>query len=329
MKLCQFYTTETYRAADLQRRVPVHARLGALVGDKIVDITDRAARCADLRDPQFAGVLTAAVAMAPEFEPLRAELRAAGGDIRKLSADGGSRGDSVLDPDKVYFGPCVLRPSQFMDFYAFEQHVMTMRKKRGFDFIVPEWYEVPAYYNSNATSLIGHGMTAIFPAGEEKMDYECEMACVIGRPIRNATLETARAAIAGYATLNDLSARARQTKVMPINMGPSAGKDFGSALGPYLVTPDEIPDLGALGMRAFVNGEKWTDGRYGTVQHSFEAMIVFTSASRWLYPGDVLGSGTVGGGCGAELGKFLKPGDTVRVEIDTLGAVENRVERDG
>lgn len=322
MKLCQFYASEKDRAVDLQNRVPVGARLGVLIDGKIVDITDRAAKHADLRDPQFAGVLTAAVAMAPEFEPLRAELRAAGGEFRKLSADGG------LAPEKVFFGPCVLRPSQFMDFYAFEQHVMTMRKKRGFDFIVPEWYEVPAYYNSNATSLIGHGMTATFPAGEEKMDYECEMACIIGRPIRNATLETARTAIAGYATLNDLSARARQTKVMPINMGPSAGKDFGSALGPYLVTPDEIPDLGALGMRAFVNGEKWTDGRYGTVQHSFEAMIVFASASRWLYPGDILGSGTVGGGCGAELGKFLKPGDTVRVEIDTLGVVENRVERD-
>lgn len=315
MKLCQFYTSEKDRAADLQHRVPVNARLGALIDGKVVDITDRATKHADLRDPQFAGVLTAAVAMAPEFEALR-------GEIRKLPGDGG------LAPENVFFGPCVLRPSQFMDFYAFEQHVMTMRKKRGFNFIVPEWYEVPAYYNSNATSLIGHGMTATFPAGEEKMDYECEMACIIGRPIRNATLETARAAIAGYATLNDLSARARQTKVMPINMGPSAGKDFGSALGPYLVTPDEIPDLGALGMRAFVNGEKWTDGRYGTVQHSFEAMIVFASASRWLYPGDILGSGTVGGGCGAELGKFLKPGDTVRVEIDTLGVVENRVERD-
>lgn len=315
MKFCQFYRSEKDRAADLQRRVPVDARLGALIGDRIVDITDRAAQCADLRDPQFAGVLTAAVAMAPEFEALR-------GEVRTLSTDGG------LMPEEVFFGPCVLRPSQFLDFYAFEQHVMTMRKKRGFDFIVPEWYEVPAYYNSNATSLIGHGMTAIFPAGEDKLDYECEMACIIGRPIRNATLETARSAIAGFATLNDLSARARQTKVMPINMGPSAGKDFGSALGPYLVTPDEIPDLGALGMRAFVNGEKWTDGRYGTVQHSFEAMIVFASASRWLYPGDLLGSGTVGGGCGAELGKFLKPGDTVRVEIDTLGTVENRVERD-
>lgn len=315
MKLCQFYLSAKERLADLAKRVPVQARLGVLVEGKVVDITDRAAKHHDISSAEYAGILAACVAMADEWAELRRE-------IKTLSGKDG------VAPESVYFGPCVLRPSQFMDFYAFEQHVKTMRKQRGFDFIVPEWYELPAYYNSNATSLLGHGMTAYYPPGEEKMDYECEMACIVGRPIRNATLESARAAIAGYATLNDLSARMRQSKAMPINMGPSPGKDFGSALGPYLVTPDEIPDLGALGMRAFVNGEKWTDNRYGTVQHSFEAMIVYASRSRWLYPGDILGSGTVGGGCGAELGKFMKPGDTIRVEIDVLGAVENRVEHD-
>jgi 2-keto-4-pentenoate hydratase/2-oxohepta-3-ene-1,7-dioic acid hydratase in catechol pathway len=289
MRLCQFYHSAEARAADLAMRFPTKAALGMVIDGKIVDITAWAAKHHDLNDPQYAGVLTACVAHGAEWAALREE-------IKTLSGRDG------LPPEQVFFGPCVLRPSQYLDFYAFEQHVMTMRKKRGFDFIVPEWYEIPAYYNSNPTSLLGHGMTAVFPRGEEKMDYECEMACIIGRPIRNATPETARAAIAGYTVLNDLSARARQTKA--------------------------IRDLGALGMRAYVNGEKWTDGRYGTVQHSFEAMIVFASASRWLYPGDVLGSGTVGGGCGAELGRFLKVGDVVRVEIDELGAVENRVELD-
>lgn len=312
MKWCQFYHSADERAADLIRRMPVRASLGLIVGGKVVDLTERAANHQDIRSVEYAGVLAACVAQGPEWAAFREEIKALSGK------DG-------FEPERAFFGPCVPRPSQFLDFYAFEQHVMTMRKKRGFDFIVPEWYEIPAYYNSNATSLIGHGMTAYFPAGEDKMDYECEMACIIGRPIRNATLETARRSIAGYAVLNDLSARARQTKAMPINMGPSPGKDFASALGPYLVTPDEIENLGALGMRAYVNGEKWTDGRYGTVKHSFESMIVFASKSRWLYPGDVLGSGTVGGGCGAELGKFLKPGDTIRVEIDELGAVENTV----
>lgn len=315
MRLCQFYLSEKDRAEDLARRVPERGRLGVLVEGRIVDITDRAARHHDIRSPQYAGVLSASVAGLPEWAGFREEVKNLGG------------GNGV-DPAKVYFGPCVLRPSQYLDFYAFEQHVMTMRKQRGFDFIVPEWYEIPAYYNSNATSMIGHGMTAYYPPGEERMDYECEMACVIGRPVRNATPETAREAIVGYAVLNDLSARARQTKAMPINMGPAPGKDFASALGPYLVTKDEIKDLGALGMRAFVNGEKWTDGHYGTVQHSFEAMVAFASTARWLYPGDVLGSGTVGGGCGAELKRFLKPGDTVRVEIDELGSVENQVEHE-
>lgn len=315
MKLCQFYHSAEERSADLQRRFPAQARLGIMINGRIIDITDRAAKHHDIRSAEYAGVLTAAVAAAPEWAAFRAELK-------------GLNGRDGLDPEQVFFGPCVPRPSQFLDFYAFEQHVKTMRKQRGFDFIVPEWYEIPAYYNSNPTSLLGHGMTAYFPPDEQKMDYECEMACIIGTPIRNATLETARSAIAGYATLNDLSSRMRQSKAMPINMGPSPGKDFASALGPYLVTPEEIKDLGALGMRAFVNGEKWTDNRYGTVQHSFEAMIAFASRSRWLYPGDILGSGTVGGGCGAELGRFLKPGDTIRVEIDELGAVENRVEHD-
>ncbi|HKQ46560.1 MAG TPA: fumarylacetoacetate hydrolase family protein [Phycisphaerae bacterium] len=315
MKLCQFYSSDQDRHTDLARRIPIAARLGVLLQGKIVDITDRAAKHHDIKSAEYAGVLTAAVAAGEEWGALRKEIAALSGK------------DGVA-PESVFFGPCVLRPSQYLDFYAFEKHVMTMRKQRGFDFIVPEWYEIPAYYNSNPTSMIGHGMTAFYPTGEDRMDYECELACVIGKPIRNATIESARGAIAGYTILNDLSARARQKKAMPINMGPSPGKDFASALGPYLVTPDEIRNLDDVSMRAFVNGEQWTDGKYGTVKHRFEAMIAFASAARTLFPGDVLGSGTVGGGCGAELQKFLKSGDTVRLEMDGLGVLENRVKHE-
>ncbi len=315
MKLCQFYTDPATRETDLRRRIPVEAWLGILLSGKIVDITDRAARHHDLRDPQYAGVLTAAVGGLPEWAAFREELS-------------GLTGDSGLDPAGLHFGPCVLRPSQYLDFYAFEQHVMTMRKKRGLDFIVPEWYEMPCYYNSNATSFLGDGMTARFPAGEGKMDYECEMAAVIGRPVRSASAAEAADAIVGYTILNDLSSRERQTRVMPVNMGPAPGKDFGSVLGKYLVTKDEIPDLGACGMRAFVNGEQWTDARYGGVQHSFESMVAFAGTSRTFFPGDVLGSGTVGTGCGAELGRFLQPGDRIRIEIDHMDAIENEVRRD-
>lgn len=315
MRLCQFYLSEKERADDLVRRVPTAARLGLQIDGKIVDVTDLAKKHGEINSPQYAGVLTASVAGLPEWAAFREAAKS-------VTSAGG------LDPAKVFFGPCVLRASQYLDFYAFEEHVMTMRKQRGLDFIVPEWYEIPAYYNSNATSMIGHGMTAYYPPGEERIDYECEMACVIGKPIRNATVETARDAIVGYTILNDLSARQRQTKAMPINMGPAPGKDFASALGPFLVTKDEIPDLGAIGMRAFVNGEQWTNGRYGTVKHSFESMIAFASTARWLYPGDILGSGTVGGGCGAEHKKFMKPGDTIRMEFDILGTLENTVQHD-
>lgn len=315
MKLCQFYRSADARAADLSRRIPVGASLGILIDNKIVDITDAARKHHDINDPQYAGILTAAVAGLDEWAAFRKELK-------QVSASKG------VAPDSVFFGPCILRPSQFLDFYAFEQHVMTMRKQRGFDTIVPEWYEIPAYYNSNATSFIGHGMTALYPPGEERMDYECEMGAIIGKPIRNATPQSAADAIVGYTIVNDLSARARQTKAMPINMGPAPGKDFATALGPYLVTKDEIPDLNAVGMRAYVNGEQWTDGRFGTIQHSFESMVAFGSVSRRFFCGDVLGSGTVGTGCGAELKKFLKPGDTIRFEFDSLGLLENRVEYD-
>lgn len=301
MRICYYYPTENDRDADSGRRIPRAGRLGA-VGDGIVH--ELHVPTALLRD----GFEWADGA----FEEM-AKLRP---------------GPAVGPLDSLWLGAPIIRAAQFMDFYAFEQHVKTARKLRGFDFVEPAWYEIPAYYNSNATTLYGHKQTVVFPADEDKPDYECEMACVIGRTVRNATPESARAAIGGYTILNDLSARSRQRKAMPIGMGPAPGKDYGSALGPVLVTRDELPDLSNLGMRAFVNGEQWTNGRFGTIHYSFEQMIVYASRSRTLFPGDVLGSGTVGGGCGLELGKFLKSGDVVRLEIDGIGVLENRVEAD-
>src|SRR5258707_11547749 len=131
MKLCQFYRTADARAKDLQRRIPIEAALGILVDGSILDVTERAARHHDIRSAQYAGVLTAYVAMAEEWAAFRREIQQISGRER-------------IAPESVFFGPCVLRPCQFLDFYAFEQHVKTMRKSRGFDFIVPEWYEIPA-----------------------------------------------------------------------------------------------------------------------------------------------------------------------------------------
>jgi 2-keto-4-pentenoate hydratase/2-oxohepta-3-ene-1,7-dioic acid hydratase in catechol pathway len=300
MRLCYFYRTQSDCDADSIRRIPRGGSVGVVIGDTVHKLD-----------------------VPPDL--LRDGFEWADGAFEKLA--GVKPGPAVAPLESLWLGAPMIRPAQYLDFYAFEQHVKTARKLRGFDFVEPAWYEIPAYYNSNATTLYGHKQTVAFPAGEDRMDYECEMACVIGRTIRNATEATARDAIAGYTILNDLSARARQRKAMPIGMGPAPGKDFGSAIGPVLVTKEELPDLADLGMRAFVNGEQWTNGRFGTIHWSFEQMIVYASAARTLFPGDVLGSGTVGGGCGLELGKFLKPGDVVRLEIDGIGSLENRVER--
>lgn len=237
-------------------------------------------------------------------------------------------GEPLGPVESLTLGTPVLRPRQFLDFYAFEQHVRTARGKRGLG-VVPEWYEVPAYYNSNPLSLYAHGERVLYPAGEDRLDFELELACVLGHTLRNATLEQAQAAIAGYTILNDLSARSRQRQAMAIGLGPSPGKDFGSVLGPYLVTSDELPDPTPLTMRAFVNGELWTEGVFGSIHYSFAEMIVYASRSRTLFPGDVIGSGTVGGGCGLELDRFLQPGDVIRLEIDRLGVLENVVAVEG
>jgi 2-keto-4-pentenoate hydratase/2-oxohepta-3-ene-1,7-dioic acid hydratase in catechol pathway len=224
----------------------------------------------------------------------------------------------------VALGPPVLRPQALLDFYAFEQHVKTCRAKRGLD-VPPEWYAQPVYYNSNPSALYGHGQRVLFPPQEDWLDYELELACVIARPGRNVREQEAEGIIAGYTILNDWSARSLQRQVMAVGLGPAPGKDHASSLGPVLVTPDEVPDVRELGMRAYVNGELWSEGRSGVAHYTFGQMIAFASRSRTLFPGDVIGSGTVGTGCGLEQDRFLQPGDRVRLEIDGIGALENEV----
>ncbi|MEE8169367.1 MAG: fumarylacetoacetate hydrolase family protein [Phycisphaerae bacterium] len=305
MKLCQFYLSDDERTCDLRRRWPRAARFGVVDGDDVIDLTD------GFGAPDIDGPTpNAAIAFLVSGKS-PGDAGAGSAPRRKLSS--------------VFLGPPVLRPANFMDFYAFEKHVRTARAKRGLE-IEPLWFEIPVYYNTTPYSMYGCGQTVYFPAGEDRPDFELELACVIGREVRNADEAAARDAIAGYMIFNDLSSRTRQQRAMKVGLGPSPGKDFGSVLGPYLVTKDEIPDYAKLGMRAFVNGEKWSEGEAGKMQHSFEAMIQYASTTRTLFPGDVIGSGTVGGGCGLELDRFPKPGDTVRLEIDGLGALENRFE---
>lgn len=232
----------------------------------------------------------------------------------------------VLKPDVIEWHPPVY-PGRYLDFYAFEEHTRTARAKRGLD-VVPEWYEIPAYYNGNHRAFIGHGHEVRFPPEETKRDFELELAIVIGKPTRDVDEADALDHVAGYSILNDWSARATQVEFMKIGLGPAKGKDFATGLGPVLVIPD--PDdpfdpTGPVRMQARVNGETWADNDLATIHHPVAKLVSYASEGQTLLPGDVLGTGTVGGGCGFELDRYLSPGDEVELEIDGIGVLRNRV----
>ena len=189
------------------------------------------------------------------------------------------------------------------------------------------WYEQPVYYKANRFSVIGPDQEVIWPGFSELMDFECEMGIVIGKKGKDITRDRAGEHIFGYTIFNDMSARDAQFKEMKGRLGPAKGKDFdtGNVIGPYLVTADEIPDPYNLTMIARVNGEEWGRGHSGQMHHRFEDLIAHVSRCETIFPGELLGSGTVGNGCGLEKGRFLQPGDTVELEIDGLGVLRNRL----
>jgi fumarylacetoacetate (FAA) hydrolase len=225
--------------------------------------------------------------------------------------------------------PPVVGVGAFLDFYAFEEHVRQARKRRGLE-VPPEWYRYPVYYRSNQRSFVGHREDVHFPPGEGRMDYELELAAVLGAPLDSPTPEQAGAAIAGFCLLNDWSARAVQAEVMKVGLGPAKGKDFATSLGPWLVTADEL-DPATVTLEAWVNGERWSRGRVADMRWSFGELIAFAGEGVRFEPGDVFGSGTVGGGCGLELDRFLAPGDLVELDGGpALGVLANTVrQREG
>jgi 2-keto-4-pentenoate hydratase/2-oxohepta-3-ene-1,7-dioic acid hydratase in catechol pathway len=165
------------------------------------------------------------------------------------------------------------------------------------------------------------------PSYTERFDYELEWGIFIGTLGADITEAAAPDHIAGYTVFDDFSARDIQMAEMRGRLGPAKGKDFdtGNAIGPWLVTRDELPDPYALTMTARVNGAEWSRGSTGDMHWSFEEIVSYISRSETLYPGDFIGSGTVGGGCGLELGAFLKRGDVVELEVERIGPLRNRV----
>lgn len=248
---------------------------------------------------------------------------------RSLVDDASDR--AILLEEEVTFCPPIL-PVQYRDCLVFETHLKNSfaeaEKMTGRSFAVPQvWYDQPIYYKGNRMSFVGHGAEVEWPAYAEHLDIELELAIIIGRKGRDISTADAPGHIFGYSILNDVSARDAQMKEMSGQLGPAKGKDFdtGNILGPWIVTADEVPHPAALEMEASVNGERWGGGNSREMHHDFGRIIAHVSASETLYPGEVIGSGTVGTGCGLEIGKRLAPGDEFSLRIERIGTLKNRI----
>jgi fumarylacetoacetate (FAA) hydrolase len=258
-----------------------------------------------------------------------------GDDGERLSA---AADTALRDPDLVVAVadvtvlPPITDPGAFRDHYAFEQHARAGRRARGLD-LDPVWFELPVFYFSNPHAMLGPTENLPMPPNCQRLDYEVEVAAVIGRDGRDVKASDAAAYIAGYMVMNDWSARDVQRREMALNTGPHKGKDFGTTIGPVLVTPDELADVAKgkafdLTMTASVNGVEYTRGNLSDIHYSFEEFIEYESQGANIRAGDIIGSGTCATGCILELSTnhgedkypWLQIGDVVDIEIERLGA---------
>jgi fumarylacetoacetate (FAA) hydrolase len=232
-----------------------------------------------------------------------------------LTGGGSARRHADYRLVDVDLRPPVLHPPSVRDFYAFEQHVKTARALRGLE-VPPEWYEIPVFYFSNPAAIYGPDGEIQRPPDTAELDYELEVAAVIG----------AHGQIGGFTIMNDWSARDLQRAEMKVGLGPAKGKDFATSLGPVLVTPDEF-DGSAGGMIARVNGEERSRGKLDDMYHSWDAIVAHAARNTRLRPGDILGSGTVGTGCILEHGdgRWLQRGDVVELEVEGIGVLRNSI----
>ncbi len=241
-------------------------------------------------------------------------------------------------------------PPQIRDFLCFEQHLLqgfaTARKVRaqnapdpgaamremeekGILSIPSVWYERPIFYHPNRLNIIGTDDQVLWPAYSNALDFELEFGCYIGKAGKDISRESARDHIFGYTIFNDMSARDEQMKDMPGQLGPGKGKNFDTSnvMGPCLVTADELKDPYNLDMIACVDGEEWGRGNSRDMHWKFEDLIAHISRSETLVPGEFLGSGTVGNGCGLEQMRFLKPGNLIELEVQGIGVLRSKVDR--
>jgi 2-keto-4-pentenoate hydratase/2-oxohepta-3-ene-1,7-dioic acid hydratase in catechol pathway len=293
--------------------------IGALLADgsTVVDLTD----C----DPaRFANMLTLIDGGPAALDAARA-AGASGRNLRELA------GLRLRAPLPV--------PRRFRDFLCFEQHFRQSKANRylfgiGDQRVEPDqveipkvWYDRPIYYKGNCHSFVGTDADVHWPSYSRVIDYELELGMVTWRGGKNIHAGDAQAHVFGYVVLNDFSARDEQYTEMQGSLGPSKGKDFdtGNALGPWIATADEFEHPLQLEMVARINGEEWSRGNTRSMGHDFPRMIEYASQEETMLAGELFGSGTVGGGCGNEQGRYMKDGDVIELEITGLGVLRNRI----
>ena len=248
--------------------------------------------------------------------------------------------------EEITILPPIPKPTSFRDAYAFRQHVETSRKNRGLN-MISEFDQFPVFYFSNHNTMFADGEEIkLMPDHFEQLDFELEFAIVIGKGGRNILSKDADQHIAGFCILNDLSCRRLQMEEMRLSLGPAKGKDFANVLGPYLVTPDELfskiidtpyGNKYDLNMKCFVNGELLSEGNAKDMNWTFAEIIERASYGVELFPGDVIGSGTVGTGCLLEINgsgkranldyieRWIEEGDQIEMQIEELGKISNKI----
>lgn len=301
-------------------------RTGALAGDAVIDLAAARTALLDRRGHPAAARVAAGqtptdmLALlqlgAPALEASREALAFAVDE--GVEEHGGVRVRRAL-ADVRLLAP-LPRPNSLRDFMVVEEHV---RRSLGSQ-IPEEWWNIPVYYKGNCEEVYGPDDVVPWPAYTDKLDYELEICAVVGATGRDVAVERAADLIMGYTVYNDWSARDIQLREMSVGIGPGYGKDFASSFGPAIVTRDEFDRDGAR-LEARIDGEVWSTGTLGTMHFSFEEIIAWVSQSQTLRPGDLLGSGTVGGGCGLELDRWITEGAVVELEAEGIGVLRNVV----
>ncbi len=246
------------------------------------------------------------------------------GRVEEIARGAADDPDVAVNTDEARWQCPLDRISSLRDFLAFEDHVKRGAERRGTT--VPEyWYEAPVYYKGNHRSLVGPGEDCPWPPYSQHLDFELELAMIVGRGGHDLAKDDAGGHVFGFTIFNDFSARDVQMKEVTAWLGPAKGKDFCNALGPCIVTVDEVGAEPDLEMICRVNDEEWGRSRSSELHWTWADMIAHVSQGEEVYPGDVYGSGTPGGCCGLDLDRRLQPGDVVELEIEKIGILRNRI----